>query len=49
MKVPSAHAVVRDGKIVVLAGKKVLRTFARNQESQARSYLRGWNLTGEQR
>ena len=47
MKVPNAHAVVRDGKIVVLAGCKVLRTFERNQESQALSYLRGWNLTGE--
>jgi len=49
VKVPNAHAVVRDGKIVVLAGKKVLRTFARNQEDKARSYLRGWNSLGEQR
>lgn len=43
MKVPNAHAEVRDGKIVVLSGKTVLRTFERNQEDKARSYIRGWN------
>ena len=43
MKVPNAHAVIHEGKIVVLTGEKVLRTFERNQEDKARSYIRGWN------
>jgi hypothetical protein len=38
-----ARAEIRDGKIVVLVGKKIVRTFALTQEDKARSYVHGWN------
>lgn len=41
-----AHAEVHDDKIVIVHKKKVVKKFFRNQEEQARSYLRGWNQIG---
>lgn len=43
MKTQQAKAVIRDGKIVVLSGKKVLKTYELNQEDKAKSYVHGWN------